>query len=596
MPNIEQFNAPITGVEPSDKGIQAAEVSGRRLGMYGHQLEADANQLGANVEQHQADMELSHGYAASTTAEVNLTDGWNKFVADPANKGLVASGTAAKTYMDQVVEPTLDKFSESGFQTQKGKAFAIAETARLRQSLFTRTLGEQSSLTASVFAQNYDQTQSNLISSVLQDPSEANVEGQLALNADFHDALPSGVEGANRVHADELKTEGDKRVALAAYMGQMEVIKQQYKATGSSPAEAQMQEWIKGQKWFQYLGGEQDKLPGMLDTAVEEGQRLYKASVNTQDQATEDAGRGEMTALSTQLHEAMRAGKTPTPEQLQQVDALAGKYGAVKGLTGDINSLQTLADQGITDVGALKYQRTDPRALEDFSNRALLPSSDPRALTQTQLDTAFNGTGGPGSGTLSPGDHERLSRQITERDKPDSRTNVALKSVDQWATGIIRSQLVPAGGQLSPTASAPGVAAWNEVRREMQIQFEYRVNTLGQDPVAVANDLKNPNSPSGLMNSLPFWKKMAAAPGLQTYLQSPEGQLGVGPAVRAADGPAPAAPATPEPQGIVRTPPGGSGAVTIPIGPQVKAAQAAAAASPRESGESAAAYLKRTGD
>lgn len=497
MPNIPEYNA-TSVVTPDDKGIQAAEVAGRRLGVYGHQEEQVAKEVGAKLDQHQADMELSHGYAASTTMEAGLTEGWNQFVADPAHKPLVAAGTAAQVYMQQVVTPTLQGLGE-GFQTQQGKRFVIGETNRIQQNLYTRTTGEQSALTGEIFRQNYTQTQSNMQSSVLQDPSDTNVEQQLALNSNVADALPAGVTGENRVHAMELKTAGDTRIALSAYAGQMEVIKQQYAQNGSSPAEAQMRERIAGQKWFQYLGGHQEELPKMLDEAVEQGQKLYKANQSTQEQAVEDQGRQALVGLNIEIHQQIAAGKSPTPEQAARVYAVAKQYAGTKGLTGDVDNLLSLVDTGIADANTYKYQTTDNSVGEPFNARALLPNTDPHALTQTEVDRAFSI-----DHKLSVDDHARLSHEIDERNKPDSLYNQSLKSLDQWAGSWMRPTLThsPAnnpdgtpnlmsGGTIDPA----GDQVWAEAQRSYRNMFQTRVGH-GEDPAAVSADMQNPNSPN----------------------------------------------------------------------------------------------------
>ena len=45
MPEIPEYTANAE-LEPSDRGIQAAEVAGRRIGLYGQQLKSDADEVG----------------------------------------------------------------------------------------------------------------------------------------------------------------------------------------------------------------------------------------------------------------------------------------------------------------------------------------------------------------------------------------------------------------------------------------------------------------------------------------------------------------------------------------------------------------------
>ena len=390
MPNIPEFTAQ-ADLTPSDKGIQAAEVAGRRIGMYGHQLEGDADQIGAKLQQHEDDMWMSNYYAASTTADANLRTGWDQFVADPQNKGLIASGTAASVYMDKVVKPTLSQLAGSA-KTPNQQRMAAEQTGRMQSNLFDRIHGEQSVLTGQVFQQNYLQTQNNFASAVIDDPSDTNVREQLAQNEMFTKGLPAGVEGENRAHMLELQAVGDQRIAYAAYMGQIEKVKQQYAAGGSSPAEADVREKVAGQKYFEYLSPEQQTDVGTrLDEAVHTGQDMFKTAQAADKVQTVEQTKAQIAGLRASLLPDAN-GQPPDPRNaaaaLDKLHTLmTSKDPVVAATAGEeagalTNMITTQAEDRLTG----KLTVDDPSAVAEINTRKSIPPDQPGALTKVQLD------------------------------------------------------------------------------------------------------------------------------------------------------------------------------------------------------------------
>ena len=106
MPNIQEYTA--TGeITPSDKGIQTAEMAGRRIGMFYHQIGESIEGAAHSIEQHMAVMETSELYKTGTELKQNLQDSYDTQSALPENR----SDPHFKDRFMATVGPQIDKWA-----------------------------------------------------------------------------------------------------------------------------------------------------------------------------------------------------------------------------------------------------------------------------------------------------------------------------------------------------------------------------------------------------------------------------------------------------------------------------------------------------
>lgn len=539
MPNIEQYTA--TGeITPSDKGIQAAEVAGRRLGMYGQQGKQDLQQIGAQVKQHEDDMWQSHFYVATTSTEANLQTGWDTFVSDPAHKDLVASGTAASAYMDQVAKPTLQALTDAAGSDPGRQRMAQEEASRLQSNLFTKVSGEQSALTGAVFAQNFQQTQNNLSASALQDPSDTNVNEQLALNDRFVAGLPDAVQGEGRIHTMALQTAGDQRIAMSAYNGQIEAVRQKYAQAASATAagdtagaaaftqqavaaEGAIRTNIAGQKWFQYLGGTEeggglaDTLSSRVDETVRSGQDQIKVGAASAKENTETNVDAQLAQIRGSLLPDAN-GQPPDPgvaaSALAKLHALtqssdpvvAARAGKEAEAIGGV--IKTQAEDRLTG----KFTPDDPSALSEINQRISIAPGSPGALSKVDLDNLRI------QHRISDATYEQQTKRLD-----DMTNNPLLGKTEEQLKGFMQTSIWPQIEHgASPTADATGVvnlfgstvdpkgrAAAGIALNDAMGQFELMVHN-GMAPDAAYKVLTDPGNPGSLWHVVPHWQNVAA--------------------------------------------------------------------------------------
>ena len=479
-------------------------------------MKGDADEIAQKLDQHQSDMELSHGYAASTTMEANLTEGWNQFVADPNNKGLIASGTAAQAYMDQVVKPSVQSFGQ-GFQTREGKRFASEETARIQQNLFTRTAGEQSALTGQVWQANAQQTQNNFASSVLQDPSDTNVSQALALNEKFAtETMPAGVTGEARARlTEEFQTAGDQKITFAAYLGQIEAVKQQYAQGNASDAEAGVRQSIASQKWFQYLSPEQQADIGpRLDEAVRSGQEQFRVGQASDKAQVEEATKAQIGQIRASLL-PNADGSPPDPKAAQ---AALDKLHLLSQSTNPV--IAATAGAEAESIGSVIRTQADDRLKGTFT------PDDPAALASINQAVGI-GPGQPGELTKGMLDDMRIAHRISDttyqeqtKRLDDLTNNPMLRQTESRLTDFMRTAIETklTHGAADPTGSVVdlfastvdprGKAAFGIALNQTMSQFESLVHN-GHSPDEAYKMLTDPGSQNSVWNVMSYWQQVA---------------------------------------------------------------------------------------
>lgn len=500
MPNIPEFTAQ-GSASPNDKGIQADEVAGRRIGMYGHQLEADANQLGEVVEQHQTNMEVSHGSAIGATAYSGFTTSLNQVVraADPNDQ------SAVPKWKQEVFEHWVDNFV-SNFHTKGGQQWARNYTDAMRQHFTEAAISDQSTMAGIAAHQNFQTTLTGLSSAAYQDPT--------SLNATLS-ALDASLETLKQKQNPNLSSKD-----LAA----IEDGRQQARsAIGEAAARGMIQNGdIAGARKFLGDPGTGSILSGdQISTLNERADHQEALNQERQEHLTAAQHKqaiqnlkAQAVQVETQISDKIAAGQQLTKDDFDKRDALVNS--PLAGEVGEIGSINELVRQAGRPDYADAHARTNPTVSADLIGRLTLSADQPGAVTEPELVRDLK------NGYLSKDDYA-LFHQALPKIGGDPALKAALTHLKAWQ-GQFR-------GQIAPPGSVAGGVAYNQFIHDSSLQF---MQWYQQDPAHafdIVTNATNPrsfvgsgmikaytkagstNDPMATLSAIPGYGHLAGAPG-----------------------------------------------------------------------------------
>lgn len=453
---VPQFTA-TSDLTPSDKGIQAEELAGRRIGAYGHQIQSDLHSIGDQIEQHQATMEVSALYKTGVDMENNFEQGWAQFTADPANKGRT---DLADAYMKEHVEPLIEEWG-SHAKTDRGREVALQMGERIRSGMFERTSADQSALDAETAHENLTGTVNGLARGAAIDPSS--MEAKLGAANTAVEAIASTIPNVERRTAfqEEMGAQARHDIVVSAYTGMAEAAKQQVAQTGDptkSPALAAMrQAFADGRGAEEVRGPEFQEFGKMADEAERAGQEQYKVGQAAADKSAELQYKGQATQLTTAISDAVASGQPITRDMLEARDKLVADPRAAALIGPEIDKVNALIRDAVKAQADRSYVVTNPHVSADLVGRLTLAAGDPRAISEAELvnDVA--------NGQLSKDDYS-MFHQALPRIAGDPKFKAAQETIDHWMEGY-KAQITGGG------AYPGGAAAFAQFKHDAQMNF-----------------------------------------------------------------------------------------------------------------------------
>lgn len=507
MPNIQEVEAGSGAIQVPERGSEAFAQEGRRVGSFYHQIGEDVGgtvkQLGDQYVEHQTNMEVSHLYAATTTAEQNLQTAWTAYTADPANRG---RPDLASSFMEQHVKPVLDELA-SHAQTDTGKRLVAEEQARVSQNLFRTAVSDQSHLDGATWVNNSQQTQSNMAASVLADPSKADATiGDWMRVAE--NTIPSTVDPSERAGLMEhFQHEGAERIALAGYLGGIEAGKQQLAAgAATSPALDAVRAQITAGHNFQYLSPEQQAtLATRVDEAEARGKEMHHQALAVDADALKRAGSAAYSTIDSAITSAITPppGQTPRPlgpEVRQAIDDYARQYGASN--PGEVHALNEAWTHATDKAQDHTLQRTDPSVWADINARMSLPPTDPHAVTDAELLNSWS------AGRLSTEDL-KLAREFKAKES-DPAMKAAMSELKTWQTHML--------GSLPSGTAGRGEAAGAFQHDSLQTFMQWIAS--GETPAQALEIMTNVNNPRNFTQRFDVYRRAAAFTDAASYLRA----------------------------------------------------------------------------
>lgn len=442
MGNIKQYENPIAGLQPSDRGVSAAVNSGQAwsgaLNSIGQDIGSTVATVGAAYNEHEARMEISTGAAQAAQLQSTLDKRWNETAANFS----LDDETTPDAYRQTVLEPALQDFKDS-FKTKAGKQWAETWVASTREHMFNKTAADQATRSGQAVVNNLGIMQTHLTNTVAEDPTSLNQSlGTLASAVPA--LIPMSVTPAART-AIMAKTRDMQIDLVKSAIGGM--IERNPEAAKKDIQEADTSEYLTSTEKHGFL----DMADRVIAHNAEQAKANAAALLAQQKTATTRAG----ALLSVSMFQPDGTLQMPS-DFYEGLRTLATMPGADPG---EIRSLENMAKGAVEDAAKGKPVVSDPHTYADFAARMSLPVTDPHALANQEIYEAR------ASGRLSNEDMSFFVRATDDIHKDPS--------MSQARSDIER---VTSGFKSSITDSNPYLGMVSPAQDQLYLQFQQEIN------------------------------------------------------------------------------------------------------------------------
>jgi hypothetical protein len=505
MPNIEQLDAK-GAPEAVNTGVEAAVQSGRRVGMFYHQIGEDlggaVQKVGEDYQKQVFREEVSKGTATLAQIQSQKLQEWNeKSAAQATSLDGLNDTKFAQRYLDESVKPSLDAWANS-FQTPQGKMWALEQAKDAYGRLWDKAVSGQAELTGAAAVANLNATTQGHAESAFHDPEHtadyvALYAADLASAVKAHPGLDDTHVAAMQAHT----TEAQLGIAMSGVEGA--IADKDFDGARKLLADP--------------------KLRGVYGDRVGElGEKIDAAEQRQQERTVTDA---ENAVKLDDLKAAPIAAALGVEAIQQRAQGL--------GISAD---LQTRIEE---QVRLHPHSEQLRQLLDSIPESQRQANSGETIPTNTTVSTNLDD--GILNGTVterdiiaaSSGAHPQIAPDVAQRkierlrllnDNPALKENET-KLNENLATAI-RPFLVTGGGAggydpTSGTVTMPGKgdpageAIWAIAKEQIQSNYEKAARTT--DPAEVVRRMADPTSPgyigsgSALLKSYQYAKQLEAA-------------------------------------------------------------------------------------
>lgn len=498
MPKIETYMAPVKGLEPSNRGIEAEQMAGRRIGAFYHQLGETTgraiNAVGDTLDQQYAST-VSNNYSQ---VFANMSQSWN----DTAKNADPNDPDTAEKWRQQVLEPELEKFG-SDAPTARSSEYANRLRNDLRNHFFDTTVADQSRLAGVAVQHNLDTAYDNFSTAAANDPS----------------MTTAAIRGMNTIIEQQIATHGMTADEAAKARGdlfqyQKGIAIAGFKSAATTNPRAAQQMLDSGQLDNYISGDEKDTLSKYAQTQQHMQEEQTRSDAAEQRRQNEDANKAAASKLIGTM--VQPDGSLAVPKNyFQTVAELAAQPDADPGL------VRSMIDMGKTitkEQAEGKPAITDPHTYEDFRNRLSLPSADPRALTDRDVIEAR------ADGKLSDKDYTFWKGAVEQMNK-DPGYRAAQSQLKDFLRGMKSS--VTRSNVLMGTPDPAGDQRFLQFEQRATAEFEQTYRTNGDWRGLLDRSGKN----SLWQQAVPYMTDQKGA--LHDLMQQSTGAPGLAPAVGA---------------------------------------------------------------
>lgn len=478
MPNIREFNNPVSGLTPDRGPEQVAAMNARHteaaFAQAGSQIGGGIAAAGDAYTRIKTQQEISQGLATSAELQSNVTTAWDVTLknSDPNDHSV------AEKFREEQLNPILDAWTSS-FKTEQGKAWAEEHAGALRQHFFEKTAADQSLMAGEAAVQNFHQFTTGMSTTVLQDPSSLNMAlgtADRAIDA-LLSADPNLTPSQTAAMRGELRDKAREEIAKSAFIG-----------TARSNPDAAMADLQSG-KYNQLLDGTtQNQLFGFAESIKREQRADQRAQEVESRQQQKDDFNAKRASLEASMFQPDGSVRVP-PGFHQQLVMLSQHPGAAQE-PGAISALGDAAARATTDAINGTFTRTDNATWSDLAGRIGAAPSDPNALTHTQVNRAY------ADGKLSKSDWQFLSKAVDGSNDPAQH-----QALSQLNQALERVKPLVGKANMFGQLDQSGIANFAALHYDTVQRFNQMVAS-GMSPAEAEKVLEDPRDPRGIQAHL----------------------------------------------------------------------------------------------
>jgi hypothetical protein len=412
MANITQYENPITGLQPDERGIDANLQSARRAGAFFNQAaqatETVGNQVARNIgstirdagnaavdyAQHQ---EISHGAAAYAGLNDQLTQAWNQTAktADPNDP------TVAQKFREETLEPALEKFGQ-GFLTEGGQKWAETRVDSLRNHMFEKTAADMGTLAGDAVSVNVKTMANSMSNTAMSDPSSVphlldSIDSSVGAMVDSSPNIKGVVAQGAKIKLTETMREA---IVKAGAIGAIQK---------SADPEAEAEKW--GARYPEYINGAELKQLGSAARQQMRADRIDRAySDHIDKQEIQDRSDSTETGIMSKLY-------SDDPKQQSQVSArdIANIPDNQLNRQGKERLIGIVNRELKPETEARVSARTSAQIFSEMRK----DDADPQKIRQMLFDARTKEPGEPGS--LNKSDFNDLQKNLIDLKTPEGQ-------------------------------------------------------------------------------------------------------------------------------------------------------------------------------
>lgn len=445
--NIIEYNAPDSGLTPSNTGEAAFQLEGRRAGQIGNERAAMINQqgefvkqsaeefgklgkevenLGGIVEKHQTAMEHIKGLHEFSDAYTAL----NQSMEDHAKNGDLYDPTVMAKWRENVLTPAISKLTEN-YATPGGKAFAAEQGAKLATEFYRQSTAVEANRSMDAVHVAVKESANLLTAQAIQNPSSL-------------DYLLSTVDDRTKAIVDALpsiKAEDRSKVQLqvAQDVKRHIVLNTIQNIIDRDPAQGDA--LAHNPKYASIIGGDISE----LDHRTQSQKHLVLENENLQQNMSD---RQDRQNYNQKLNDIYATAITPNgivipPDFLQKVQDLARETNSQGKPLGRLepDAAKNAVDWAkaiSTEQASGKLDVTDKGIRDSFNTRMFNPTNP---LTLAEVDTA------KANHMISDADWQHYRASVNDMQKMDDTTKIKIN--DTFAS--MQKEIIGGGGMMPVT-------------------------------------------------------------------------------------------------------------------------------------------------
>lgn len=367
MPNIRTYSNQLEGPRATSMGADATANAAYHIGQdyadVGREVGGAVSRVGQQYVEHNTRLETTSLGADLATAHAELAVQWNEIANKTDPKDIAA---AAADFRDKIAKPRISGIGEK-LETEGAQDMFARASAGIYDDIFQKTAADTAHLQGVGAASNVLTMKNQGTAAVFADP------GSFASTMDLMHLSLDGMQKAFGLPSDkrvELQAEIDHDLARSAALGMLQRNPTQGKI---DIADGRFDKFLTGEE-LAALGTHADELVRAQSTA----DKAAEAEQRRQQKDAADTFGNSIQAQMLQPDGSLVVGPTTAKD--------AVNYSMMPGVSpGEGRAMIDMVARITKDAGKPQKVVSDPHTYQDLMDRAILPNTDPRALSPTDI-------------------------------------------------------------------------------------------------------------------------------------------------------------------------------------------------------------------